>query len=168
MEKKLYRQDIINQLLYMAYVRTNFSSLSLSHFKRDIFFLPFDFLKFLPIFCLAIVSKESVIISNLASFIAPKLNISFDSASKNISRFLSNPNYDFNFFFSKFITHILPTYKIKHFDKRVLIAIDHGDTKDRFTSLRFSLKIGKQSIPLWFRTFNFDIFISFYINIYIE
>lgn len=149
----------------MSKLYQNFSSFStpfvtiynslLNHFLKFVHFLPFDFLKFLPLYSLAIASKESVITSDLASFIAPKLNISFDSACKDISRFLSNPNYDFDFFYSKFIYFILFSYKIKHPDKRVHISIDHGDTEDRFTTLMFSLKIGKQSIPLWFKTFFF-------------
>lgn len=127
----------------------------LNFFLNTMHFLPLDFIKFLPIFCLSIASKESVITSDLASFIAPKLNINFDSASKNIDRFLSNLNYDFDFFFSKFISSILSTYKIKHLDKRVHISLDHGDVENRFTVLMFSLKIGKQSIPLFFKSFPF-------------
>ncbi len=118
-------------------------------------FMPLDFIKDLPLISLSIACKESVIISDLASFIAPKLDINFDSAKKNIERFLSNKNFDFNFFYSKFISLILSSYKIKHPDKRIHISVDHGDIEDRFTVLMFTLKIGKQGIPLFFRVFPF-------------
>lgn len=147
---KLYDKNVFKS--------TTFSSIYsnlLNFFLNTMYFLPLDFIKFLPLYCLTIASKESVITSDLASFIAPKLNINFDSAYKNIDRFLSNPNYDFNFLFSKFISSILSTYKIKHLDKRVHICIDHGDVEDRFTVLMLSLKIGKQSIPLFFKSFSF-------------
>ena len=124
-------------------------------FLKFAHFLPFDFIKSLPIICLSIASKESVIFSDLASFISPKLNIDFDSSIRNISRFFSNPNYDFDFFYSKFISHILSSFKIKHLDKRVHISVDHGDVEDRFTVLMFSLKIGKQCIPIFFKSFSF-------------
>ncbi len=114
---------------------------------------PLDFLKFLPLYSLAIAFKESVITSDLASFIAPKLNINLDSAKIDINRFLSNINNDFYFFFEEFISRIISTYKIKHPDKRIHISIDHGDIEDRFTVLMFTLKIGKQGIPLFFRVF---------------
>lgn len=124
-------------------------------FLKFAHFLPFDFIKSLPIVCLYIASKESVIFSDLASFISPKLNIDFDSSIRNISRFFSNPNYDFDFFYSKFISHILSSFKIKHLDKRVHISVDHGDVEDRFTVLMFSLKVGKQCIPIFFKSFSF-------------
>ena len=119
-------------------------------------FAPFDFLKFLPLFSLSICNKQSIIISDLASFIAPKLGINFDSAIKNINRFLSNPNYDFNFFFFKFTSDIISNFKIKHPDKKVYIIFDHVHIEDKFTVLMFSIKIGKQGFPLWFRAFNYQ------------
>ncbi len=93
-------------------------------------FMPLDFIKNVPLISLSIACKESVIISDLASFIAPKLNINFDSAKKDIERFLSNKNYDFNYFYSKFISLILSSYKIKRSDKRIHISVDHGDIED--------------------------------------
>lgn len=118
-------------------------------------FMELDSLKFLPLVSLTIASKESVIISDLASFIAPKLNIHFDSASRKLNRFFSNTNFDFIFFYHLLISKLISTYKIKHPDKRVHIIFDHENIEKKFTVLMFTLKIGKQSIPLWFRVFKY-------------
>lgn len=162
MPKLYYNSSSLTTSFNSIYTNLLDSFLSFAHY------LPIDFIKFLPIFCLSVASRESIITSDLASFIAPKLNISFDSALKNINRFLSNPNYDFDFFYSKFISYVLSSFKIKHPDKRVHISVDHGDIEDKFTVLMFSLKIGKQGIPLFFKVFpyhdkasySFDLFIS--------
>ena len=41
----------------------------------------------------------------------------------------------------------------KHKDKRVHIIFDHMFSRDNYTVLMFSMRIGKQGIPLWFRCF---------------
>lgn len=116
---------------------------------------PLDFIKFLPAVSIAIASKESIISSDLASFIASRHHINFDSALKNISRFFSNPNYDFDFFFAKFISSILSSFKIKHLDRRLFLVFDHMTIEHKFIVFMISLKLGKQSIPLYFKTFDF-------------
>lgn len=118
-------------------------------------FFPLPMLKTLPHVCLAIASKESVILNDLGSFMAPKIGTSLKGSSIKITRFLESDCNDFSYFYSAFISKIISTYKIKHSDKRVHISLDHGDVEDKFTALMFTLKIGKQSIPLWFRSFNF-------------
>lgn len=141
-----------------SYISTNFNNIYtnlLNIVLNSCNFLPFDFLKNLPLICLSICIKESVIISDLASFLAPKLNINYDSEIKNINRFFSNPNYDFNAFFDSFIHSIISKFKIKHPDKKVSIIFDHEDIEDRYSILMFTLKIGKQGFPLWFKTFNY-------------
>ncbi len=134
---------------------TNIYSNLLDKFIDIAYFLELDALKFLPLVSLSIASKESVIISDLASFIAPKLNINLDSASRKLNRFFSNPNFDFIYFYHLLISKLISTYKIKHPDKRVHIIFDHENIEKKFTILMFTLKIGKQSIPLWFRVFKY-------------
>lgn len=134
---------------------SNIYSNIFSHFFSFYSFMPLPFINFLPSFVISILRKESVSFDDLASFLAPHYNINFDSASKKIKRFLSNSNYDFDYFFNSFISHIFSSFKIKHSDKRVHIAFDHMDIKDNFTVLMFVLKIGKRSIPLWFKSFPF-------------
>lgn len=142
----------------VPYVSTTFSQNYLKlfdFFLTSCHFMPLPFLKFLPTFSLAIASRESVIASDIASVIAPNFGINLDSALKKIQRFLSNQNYDFSFFYHKFISNVISTYKIKHPDKRVHIVFDHMHAEEKFTVLMFSLKVGKQSIPLWFRCFDY-------------
>ncbi len=124
-------------------------------------YMELDSLKFLPLVCLTIAHKESVIVSDLASFIAPKLGIHFDSAIKKINRFFSNQLFDFTFFSHKLISNLISSYKIKHPDKKVHIIFDHEFIKKRYAVLMFTLKIGKQSIPLWFRVFDYHDKIAF-------
>lgn len=147
---KLYYKNSINSIPFVN-IYNNLFDFFLEFSKS----YPLSFLKTLPYVCLAISSKESVIINDLASFIAPKLGISLKGASLKIDRFLESDCNDFSSFYSSFISKIISNFKIKHPDKRVHISLDHGDVEDRFTVLMFTLKIGKQSIPLFFRCFNF-------------
>lgn len=114
---------------------------------------PLPMIKFLPIFTLALLHKESIIYDDLASFIAPLSLIQFNSAKMNINRFLSNLNFDFSSFWEIFITLILSSYKLKHPDKKVYITFDHCFVENRFTIFMFTLRLGNSSVPLWFKTF---------------
>lgn len=159
----VYQNNCFNSIPYV-FIYDNL----LNFFLKSCPWFNLDFIKFLPAISLAIASKESIISSDLASFIASKHDINFDSALKNISRFLSNHNYDFNFFYSKFISLLLSSYKIKHPDKRVHLIFDHMFIEHTFTILMFTLKIGKQSIPLFFRTFNYHNNDAFTFSTFVE
>lgn len=41
----------------------------------------------------------------------------------------------------------------KHKDNRVHIIIDHMFSHDNYTTLMMSMRVGKQGIPLWFKSF---------------
>ena len=97
------------------------------------------------------LQSESIIISDIASTIAPLKNTSLDSAERYITRSLRNPNYDFHHFYFKFIQNIMSTYKVKHDDNKVIISLDHMYVEDRYTILMFTLRVGKTGIPLWFK-----------------
>ena len=43
--------------------------------------------------------------------------------------------------------------KKKHKDFRVHIIIDHMFSHDNYTTLMMSIWVGKQGIPLWFKSF---------------
>src|SRR5699024_2437914 len=87
--------------------------------------LPLPFLKFISLFSLSLLQTESIILSDLASTIAPLKNTSLDSAERYITRSLNNSNYDFHHFYFKFIQYIMSTFKIKHDDNKVIISLDH-------------------------------------------
>ena len=148
MSKLYYNSSSFSTTFSLNYLNLLNFFISSSHH-----FMPLPFIKFIPLFSLALLSQESIIFSDLASVIAPSLNISIDSASKSISRFLKNKNFDFNFFYSSFISFIFSNFKIKHPDKRIHISLDHMYIENRFTVFMFTLKIGKIGIPLWFRSF---------------
>ena len=118
-------------------------------------FLPLPLLKFIPLISLALIQKESVILSDLAPIIAALRGTHIDSSERLIRFALHNQNYDFHAFYSLFIRFILSNYKIKHEDNKTIVSLDHMYVEDRFTILMFTLKVGKTSIPLWFNEFNY-------------
>ena len=118
-------------------------------------YLPLPFLKFISLFSLSLLQSESIIISDIASTIAPLKNTSLDSAERYITRSLNNPNYDFHHFYFKFIQNIMSTYKVKHDDNKVIISLNHMYVEDRYTILMFTLRVGKTGIPLWFKEFKY-------------
>ena len=96
------------------------------------------------------------------SIITSKISVNFkgilsqnkpDSNIKRVKRFFNNSIFNMNNFFHDFISNVLNNYKVKHRDNNIFISFDHSYNKDDFTSIVFSLKIGKQSIPVWFRCF---------------
>ena len=116
-------------------------------------YLPLSFLKFISLFSTSLLKSESIILSDLASIIAPLKNIALESAEKYITRSLNNLDYDFHHFYFKFIESLMSSFKIKHDDHKVIISLDHMYVEDRFTILMFILRIGKTGIPLWFKEF---------------
>ena len=116
-------------------------------------YLPLSFLKFISLFSTSLLKSESIILSDLASIIAPLKDIALTSAEKYISRSLNNLDYDFHHFYFKFILSLMSNFKIKHPDNKVIISLDHMYVEDRFTILMFTLRIGKTGIPLWFKEF---------------
>ena len=80
-------------------------------------------------------------------------NIDDESLQRKIRRF-----FDSNFFnpydiYDSIITHVINNFKIKH-KESLHISIDHSFCKDDFTTLMFTLRIGLQSMPIWFRCFS--------------
>ena len=124
-------------------------SISFAHY------LPLPLLKFIPLISVALIQKESVILSDLAPIIAALKDIKIDSAERLIRSSLHNPNYDFHYFYYLFIKYIMSNFKIKHPDNKVIISLDHMYVEDRFTILMFTLRVGKIGIPLWFREFKY-------------
>lgn len=125
-------------------------------FLETCHFMPLPFLKTLPSVISSILESESVILSDLASNIAPLLDIKIDSAERKIRRFLKNDENDFIFFYKKFIYYIFSNFKIKHPDSKAMFAFDHMHIEDRFTILMFSFRIGKIGIPVWFKVFPYN------------
>ena len=100
-------------------------------------YLPLSFIKFISFISTSLLQSESIILSDLASIIAPLKDIALHSAKKYITRSLNNPNYDFHHFYFKFINSLMSSFKIKHPDNKVVISLDHMYVEDRLTILMF-------------------------------
>ena len=61
--------------------------------------------------------------------------------------------FDGEDFYDALIKHVIFNYKKKHKDFRVHIIIDHMFSHDNYTTLMFTLRVGKQGIPIWFKSF---------------
>ena len=79
--------------------------------------------------------------------------IQYDSVVKRIRRFFSNKLFKPYEFYDSIIKFVINNYKLKHSDKRIHIIFDHMFSHDNYTVFMISLRVGKQSIPLWFRCF---------------
>jgi len=80
--------------------------------------------------------------------------VQLPSTVKRISRFFKNKLFNPYHFYDKIIKHVISNYKKKNpYDKRVHIIIDHMFSHDNFTVFMITMRIGKQSIPLWFKCF---------------
>lgn len=104
---------------------------------------------------IVVIQANSIIASKVAlNFKGTLSNNKPDSNEKRVKRFFNNSIFNIYNFYADFISNIISTYKVKHSDNNVFISLDHTYNKDDFTSLVFTLRIGKQSIPLWFKCFN--------------
>ncbi len=100
------------------------------------------------------ILSESVSASDIAKNLKDDFSlVQHDSVIRRIRRFFANKLFDTETFYHKIITHVISNYKKKHFDKRVHIIFDHMYSKENYTILMFSLRIGKQSIPIYFKCF---------------
>ena len=56
-------------------------------------------------------------------------------------------------FYKQIISYSLSTYKKKHHDKRVHIIFGHMFSHENYTTLMFTMRLGSQGIPIWFKCF---------------
>lgn len=98
------------------------------------------------------INAESSVSSDIAvhlkgsfSLVQPASNV------KRIRRFFNNKLFDPYAFWHNIIKFVIDNFKCKH--NKVHIIIDHMFSHDNYTVLMFSMRIGKQGIPIWFRCF---------------
>ena len=111
-------------------------------------------LNIIPFIVIGMILSESVVSSDIAKKL--KDNFSFvhhDSVVKRIYRFFNNKLFNPYLFYDLIIKHVISNFSVKHSDNKIFISFDHMFCKNHFTILMFTLRIGKQSIPLWFRCF---------------
>lgn len=118
-------------------------------------FLPKTALNIMPEVLTSMLDSTSCITKNIAlSCKGNKFDsIQFESVSKRIKRFFNNTNYNPYQIYDALIKHVLSKYTLKHSDNRVHIVFDHMYEREQFVTFMISMRIGKKSIPLWYRCF---------------
>ena len=113
-------------------------------------------LNFFPEFFCSLMNAESITSSKIALSLFDNFNSSIflDSHSKRIYRFLHNPHYNIHSIFDAIVIDVLSRFKLSHSDKNIHISFDHMFDKTNFTILMFTLRIGKQGVPIYFKVFN--------------
>lgn len=77
-----------------------------------------------------------------------------DSVYRRIRRFFNNPNYNPYLIYDSIIKHVISKFKCKHSDGRIHIVCDHMFKSEDFVTFMITLRLGKKSVPLWFRCFD--------------
>lgn len=108
-------------------------------------------LNILPYILFGMTKAESSVASDIARELEDKFDfVQHDSNVKGIRRFYNNKLFDGENFYDALIKHVIFNYNK---DFRVHIIIDHMFSHDDYTTLMMSMRVGKQGIPLWFKSF---------------
>ncbi len=136
-----------------AYYNQNKISSSFAKFFKN-FSISKPHLKNICFIITAMICAESVVLSDISRKLKDDFSlINLESIERRFRRFFSSFSSFAYSFYNSFISHIIFYFNIKHSDKKIHISFDHMFVRDKFTILLFSLRIGKQGIPLWFRCF---------------
>lgn len=112
-------------------------------------------LNIIPYILIGMINAESSVTGDIAKELKNNFSkIQYDSVTKRIRRFFNNKLFDPYEFYEKIIKYVIANYKIKHEDNTIHIVFDHMYSKDNYTVLLFSMRVGKQGIPLLFKCFN--------------
>ena len=111
-------------------------------------------LKIIPFILHGMIVSESLVPLDIAKVLKDDFSlIQIESIIKRIKRLFINKCFNPYDFYDEIIKHVIANYKKKHNDKRVHIIFDHMFSKDNYTIFMITMRVGKQSIPLWFRGF---------------
>ena len=67
--------------------------------------------------------------------------------------FFNNKLFNPENFYNSLVFHVISSYKKKHKDNRIHITFDHMFSHDNYVTLMFTMRVGKQGIPIWFKSF---------------
>lgn len=110
--------------------------------------------KIVPYIILAMILAESSVSTDIACQLKGQFSeVQLDSVVKRIRRLFNNELFDAEELFNAIIKYVIENYKKKHSDRRVHIIVDHMFSHGNYTVLMFSMRIGKQGIPIWFKAF---------------
>lgn len=118
-------------------------------------FLPKTALNIMPDIITSMILASSCVTNDISlnckgvkfDFIQP------DSKVRRIRRFFNNERYDPYRIYDSIIKHVISRFSCKHSDNLLHVVFDHEFVSERFVIFMISLRIGKKSIPLWFRCF---------------
>ena len=126
----------------------------LNFFKKVVPNMRKTVLNILPFIIFASIRSESLVASDIAKHLKNQFSlVQINSVIKRIRRFFNNKLFDPYSFYDSVIRFVISNYTLKHSDKRVHIIFDHMFSHDNYTVFMISMRVGKQGIPLWFRTF---------------
>lgn len=120
---------------------------------KNLFSISKPLLNNLVIIITSMICSESVVTSDIARKTSLPYPVSLESIERRVRRFFASFSSVAYSCYSSFISYVISKYTVKHSDKKIYISFDHMYCKDKFTIILFSLRIGKQGIPLWFRCF---------------
>lgn len=114
-------------------------------------------LKNLVYIIIGIILSKSVVVSDISE----KLKDDFTDATeeskiKRIYRFFSTSTINPEYLYSFFIEEVIKKYVKRSNNNKIIIIFDHTTLDDRFLILKFSLKVGKRAIPLWYKIFEYN------------
>lgn len=111
-------------------------------------------LNIIPEIIFGMISSESVVSSDIAKCLKNEFSfIQLSSIQRRIRRFFNNELFDHEDFYNSLIISVISQYKIKHKDKRIHITFDHMFSHDNYVTIMFTMRVGKQGIPIWFKSF---------------
>ena len=100
------------------------------------------------------IASESVVCTDIAKCLKNEFShVQLESIQKRIRRFFNNKLFNPENFYNSLVFHVISSYKKKHKDNRIHITFDHMFSHDNYTTLMMSMRVGKQGIPLCFRSF---------------
>ena len=100
------------------------------------------------------IFSESVVTTDIAKCLKNAFSfVQLESIQRRIRRFFNNDLFDHETFFNNLIIYVISNYKKKHKDRRIHITFDQMFSHDNYVTLMFTMRVGKQGIPIWFKSF---------------
>ncbi len=98
--------------------------------------------------------SESVVSTDITKCLKNEFShVQLESIQKRIRRFFNNKLFNPENFYNSLVFHVISSYKKKHKDNRIHITFDHMFSHDNYVTLMFTMRVGKQGIPIWFKSF---------------
>ena len=108
-------------------------------------------MKIIPHIITSIIKTENITTLDISKcFFDNSILYNQSSVEKKLWRFFNNRKFNGITFFNESIKYIINNFKaLKH--NKLIVVMDHMFMKNNFVTLMFTLKVGKQSIPILFK-----------------